>query len=135
MKLSGAMLRAMWGFPDRVDGPGVGYRSESQKPAQADDPRFLKTLTDWEKDIQKSYRGRNRSKLWLVSCLMQEAGELAELVIKKDGYNKPYTRVELLSEAGDVINFLTAVLQDHDLTVEDAIKHNSAKLRERGWIK
>lgn len=91
-------------------------------------------LKYWEMTIKDAYKTTNRSKLWLVACLMQEAGELAEHVIKYDGYEKKYTRSQLLGEAGDVINFLTAILQQHELTLSDAIKHNQAKLKERGWI-
>lgn len=92
-------------------------------------------MGEWEKIVKKAYLHTSRTDLWLVACLMQEAGELAELVIKRDGYKKKYRRIELLSEAGDVLNFLTAILQSHELTIEDAMKHNAAKLRERGWIK
>lgn len=92
-------------------------------------------FTKWEETIQEAYKDTGRSNLWLAACLMQESGELAEFIIKKDGYRKIYNPQGILSEAGDVLNFLTAILQTHGYTLEDAIENNTKKLRERGWIR
>ncbi len=96
--------------------------------------KTLEFTDAFEFAIHLAYKNTNRSNLWLAACLMQEAGELAEHTIKKDGYNKEYEVNDLLSEAGDVLNFLTAILQAHDLTLKDAMSHNIDKLEKRGWI-
>lgn len=72
--------------------------------------------------------------LWLSACLMQEAGELAEHIIKYVGYNKDYTVDSIVSEAGDVLNFLTAILNAHNLTLKDVMVDNVKKLKRRGWL-
>lgn len=91
-------------------------------------------LYRWEQIIESAYKDRNRSNLWLTSALQCETSELAELVVKSDGYGVPYDKEQICSEAGDVLNFLTAILQANNLTLEDAMKHNTKKLYARGWI-
>jgi len=90
---------------------------------------------EFEELILEAYENRCRSDLWLTACLMQEAGELSENIIKYVGYNKKYTKDAIISEAGDILNFLTAILQSHNLCLEDAMKDNIIKLKARGWIK
>lgn len=93
------------------------------------------TNDDFDAAIHEAYYTTNRSLLWLVANLQCESSELAELVIKKEGYQKEYTDEQLLSEAGDVLNFLTRILQVHEYTLEDAMDNNITKLKERKWIK
>lgn len=92
-------------------------------------------IQEFEDKILEAYVKQDRSKLWLSACLMQEAGELAELEIKFDGYGKVYELQKVVDEAGDVLNFLTAILQSHGLSLEDAMEYNISKLKTRGWIK
>lgn len=84
--------------------------------------------------IERAYKDTGRSDLWLACALQIEAAELADLIMKKHGYQKEYSDEELLSEAGDTINFLAALLWKHGYTLEDAMRNNEAKLKERGWI-
>lgn len=86
------------------------------------------------KEAYKDVQG-DRSLLWLCSNLMREASELAEHQIKFDGYGKVYSPAEILSEAGDVLNFLAAILLKFNLSLEDAMVDNINKLKERRWIK
>lgn len=88
----------------------------------------------FEKVIKEAHAGRN-DLLWEACALQCEAAELADLIMKNDGYNKPYTKDAILSEAGDVLNFLTAILIAHDLNLDDAMFDNINKLKARGWIK
>lgn len=88
----------------------------------------------FEKFITDAYATQSRTVLWLSACLMQEAGELAEHYIKNTGYSTPYDKRDILGEAGDVLNFLTAILHQEGLTLEDAMKNNVKKLMDRKWI-
>ena len=90
---------------------------------------------EFEQYIQESYKTGNRSKLWLAVNVSCEAAELAELIVKEEGYNREYTDEQVLSEAGDVINFVTALLHKHGLTLSEAMDNNIVKLKTRGWIK
>jgi len=91
-------------------------------------------INRWEAIIKEAYRTQDRTNIWLSAALQCEASELADLVVKSDGYGIPYDLEKVRSEAGDVLNFLTAFLQAHGLTLEDAMKHNTRKLYARGWI-
>ena len=84
--------------------------------------------------IDLAYKDTNRSKLWLACALQVEASELAELIMKKSGYDKTYTSKDILSEAGDVLNLTAALLRAHGFTVEDAMRNNEQKLERRGRL-
>lgn len=92
-------------------------------------------LFNWELIIKEAYENRDRTRLGLAANLQCEAAEVAELMVKFDWYGKTYDIDHLVSEAGDVLNFLTAILQSHNRTLEDALENNESKLRSRGWIK
>jgi len=92
------------------------------------------TVTEFEDMIHQAYKGRHRSNLWLACALQCEASELAEHIMKFDGYRKVYDREEIRSEAGDILNFLTALLHAHNLTLNDVMIDNAEKLEDRGWV-
>ncbi len=94
---------------------------------------FMDTYT-FEKIITEAYLFRNRDLLGGVTNLQCEASELAELVVKNQWYGKEYSKQDVLSEAGDVLNFLTFILQEHGLTLHQAMSNNCDKLKTRGWI-
>lgn len=91
-------------------------------------------LLVFERLIKNAYEGRNRDLLGMCTNLQCEASELAELIIKKQWYNKKYTDNDICSEAGDILNFLSIILQEHHLTLEDAMENNITKLKLRGWL-
>lgn len=84
--------------------------------------------------IDEAYKSRNVDVIEATGHLQCEASELAELYLKNRWYNKRFTSEDILSEAGDILNFLTLILNKSDLTLEDAIKNNVNKLKKRGWI-
>lgn len=88
----------------------------------------------WENAIIKAYLGRNRDVIEATGHLQCECAELAELFLKQKWYNKQFTNEELLSEAGDILNFLTYILQSKGLNLSQAMDNNLQKLRERSWI-
>lgn len=78
---------------------------------------------------------------WLVECALGlggEAGEVQEKIKKlfRDGAN-PLDN-GLLGELGDTLYYLTALANHFDLTLEDVMRENMAKLysrKERGVLK
>lgn len=63
--------------------------------------------------------------------LAAEAGEVLD-VHKKMFYHKPKDRrEELVEELGDVCYYLSKVLELHDITLEECLANNRAKLWER----
>lgn len=89
----------------------------------------------YQRMIIEVYSDRKRDVLEAAAHLQVEAGELAELFLKRKWYKRKFNDNDLLSEAGDVLNFLTYILSYHDLTLEDAMDSNIYKLKERGWLK
>ncbi len=92
------------------------------------------TLEEFDTYIAEAYLNRNRNVLEAASMLHVEAAELSELFLKEKWYNKKFTNNDLLSEAGDILNFLTYILATQDLSLEDAMENNITKLKERNWL-
>lgn len=92
------------------------------------------SVTLFNSAIKKAYDGRSRPMMEAANMLQCEAAELAEIFLKYQWYHKEYTDTEVLSEAGDILNFLTYILQCGGFTLEDAMNNNISKLKERGWI-
>ncbi len=92
------------------------------------------TLEEFDECITEVYLNRNRNVLEATAMLQIEASELSELYLKDKWYNKKFTDNDLLSEAGDILNFLTYILSTRDLSLEQAMENNISKLIERGWL-
>jgi len=60
-----------------------------------------------------------------------EAGELQDMVKKALIYNKPFDRVNVLEECGDVLWYLALCLDACGFTMQEAMERNIAKLRTR----
>jgi NTP pyrophosphatase (non-canonical NTP hydrolase) len=93
------------------------------------------TLGGFESLIKESYKNRGRSVLEATSMLNIEAAELSELFFKKKWYGKEFTSEDVKSEAGDILNFLTFILQSYNLSLNDAMEDNIGKLYDRKWLK
>ena len=86
----------------------------------------------------KAYKTANyNDPFYPWASLMVEAAELADLVAKPwlrgDGAGKfePSNRDKIISEAGDVLWNLAAILTDCDISLEDVAKANIKKLERR----
>lgn len=84
--------------------------------------------------ILLAYQGRGRDIAEAAALLSVEAGELTELFLKERWYGKRFDNENILSEAGDILNFLTFILLEHNMTLTDAMENNMKKLKDRGWI-
>lgn len=66
-----------------------------------------------------------------ISC---ESGELLNLVKKMVFYDRPVANTNLIEELGDVLFYLTWILNELNVSLEDIVKYNVAKLELR-WGK
>jgi NTP pyrophosphatase (non-canonical NTP hydrolase) len=71
--------------------------------------------------------------MYPIASLMVEAGELADLFIKPwlRGDYTEIDRDEVISEAGDVLWNLAALLKDQDITLDEVAQYNMSKLKRR----
>ena len=60
-----------------------------------------------------------------------EAGELVDCVKKVLYHGHEYDRGKVIAEAGDVLWYLTALLNKADISLEEVVNYNKAKLRKR----
>ena len=71
--------------------------------------------------------------LYPITSLIVESAELGDLFIKPylRGDEKEVDRKEIISEAGDVLWNLAAILTDHDITLGEVAHANLEKLADR----
>jgi NTP pyrophosphatase (non-canonical NTP hydrolase) len=60
-----------------------------------------------------------------------EAGELLDAIKKHCVYQKPINMENVLEEAGDILFYLTGLLNNLDISLEDCINANIIKLSKR----
>lgn len=94
---------------------------------------YQMTTSFYESMVHRLSKGDD--KCWALG-LSGEVGEVVELIKKlhyHDGADKkgPITRERILNECGDVLWYLTAMLQAFDYTLEDCMNNNYAKLTKR----
>ena len=67
------------------------------------------------------------------ASLLVEASELIDLFIKPElrGDNKEIKREDIISEAGDVLWNLAAILSDNNIRLEEVAEYNVRKLSSR----
>ena len=94
------------------------------------------TFNEYQQEQQRTYHaGRLQGH---VLGLCGEAGEVAESVKKSVYHGVDYTIDQMEKELGDVLWYLTAVANDHGLTLNDIAEKNISKLRARypeGFVK
>lgn len=67
----------------------------------------------------------------MVTGIVGEAGELSEAVKKHVAYNKPLDRANVIEELGDLEFYMEGLRQGLEITREETIEHNIAKLTKR----
>ncbi len=63
--------------------------------------------------------------------LVTEAAEVLDLLKKNMAYERPIDKIKLADELGDLVFYLFGALLDQNLTLEDVINMNMAKLNAR----
>ena len=87
-----------------------------------------------EQVLEKRNGGReilpeNRD-LWAIG-LAEEAGEVLGVLKKEYFHDHPRNDEKLLGECGDVLFYLTCLLYDRGLRLDDAMQTNMVKLKKR----
>lgn len=93
-------------------------------------------LNQYQEAMNRTYKPNRMLNHILGLC--GEAGETAELIKKDQYHSKPYDRAIMKDELGDVLWYLTALAQDHDLTLAEIAERNAEKLAMRypnGFVK
>lgn len=74
-----------------------------------------------------------KNNFYPMASLMVEAAELVDLFVKPRlrGDDKTIDREKIVSEAGDVLWNLAALLQDEGITLEEVAEYNINKLSSR----
>lgn len=60
-----------------------------------------------------------------------EAGELLDAVKKHTVYQKPIDRANVVEELGDLCWYMQGVMNNLDITLDEILAHNRAKLAKR----
>ena len=71
------------------------------------------------------------SLLHLLTGLSAECGEVSSLFQKAIYKRKPLSTEKLKEELGDVIFYVTAIAEKHNMTLEDLLNGNIEKLTRR----
>ena len=89
------------------------------------------TLNEYQ--IQAATTAIYQEKFYPLASLMVESAELSDLFVKPwlRGDDKPIDRDKVISEAGDVLWNLAAVLTDCGLSLEIVARNNLRKLEDR----
>ena len=89
------------------------------------------TLNEYQ--IQAATTAIYQEKFYPLASLMVESAELSDLFVKPwlRGDDKPIDRDKVMSEAGDVLWNLAAVLTDCGLSLEIVARNNLRKLEDR----
>lgn len=60
-----------------------------------------------------------------------EAGEIVDCIKKHTIYNQPLNVVDLKEEIGDMLFYVTRILDTQELTIEECLQANQDKLNKR----
>jgi NTP pyrophosphatase (non-canonical NTP hydrolase) len=87
---------------------------------------MIMTANNYQEGVAKTLRAASPGHL--VPGLVAEIGELCELYQKNVRDEEEITKDRVMSEAGDVLWYLTAILIMHGVSLEDCMRYNQKKL-------
>lgn len=94
--------------------------SDMVKALAKDGDEILKSLT------------KEKIHLWhMITGVSGEAGELTDGLKKHIIYNKPLDRENIVEELGDLRFYMEGIMNELNITHEEIIAHNKAKLSTR----
>jgi phosphoribosyl-ATP pyrophosphohydrolase len=113
-----------------------------QQPTEEDkNPRALPVRYDIFVEKLFKYQTPHTMQLHAALGLCEEAGELGGCIKKHAVYNKPLSdpmkedgktlKQHIIEEAGDVMFYLQACLNQFNLNFQDVLQYNAIKLSER----
>ncbi len=92
---------------------------------------FVRGLAKPGHQIQYSLTPQKAHLIHMALLATGEAGELADAIKKHTIYGKKLDIDNVLEEAGDLLFALVGILDSLGLSLEDAIEHNTGKLKSR----
>lgn len=94
------------------------------------------TLSDYQAEMRRTHAPAPGTPVALCHAshglgLTGEAGEVADMLKKHLLHSVSFERAALVKELGDVLWYLTAIAEDHNITLDEVAETNVAKLRAR----
>lgn len=92
------------------------------------------TLDEYQEAIRKFASDSQTTRDAVLMCavgLSGEVGEVNELIKKSEFHRKPFERVDLMLELGDVLWYLSTMARLNGLSMNDIAEANIVKLEER----
>jgi len=77
---------------------------------------------------QKKYTDKREKEVNALLGLSGEVGEVCDIIKKFYSTGKPYTREDLIKEAGDILWYLAELCEAFDFTLETVAQENLKKL-------
>lgn len=94
-------------------------------------PELVTALAKPGADIVASLTAGDAHALHMAVGISGEAGELLDAVKKATIYRKPIDRENVIEEMGDLEFYMEGLRQGLDITREEVLAHNIAKLSKR----
>ena len=94
-------------------------------------PELVTALAKPGADIVASLTAEDAHALHMAVGISGEAGELLDAVKKAAIYRKPIDRENVIEEMGDLEFYMEGLRQGLDITREEVLAHNIAKLSKR----
>ncbi|HDT11522.1 MAG TPA: hypothetical protein ENN58_02160 [bacterium] len=91
--------------------------------------KMIEEVENLQKEIDEKFGRRSGAVFFLVD-MVQEVGELAEVIRAKEFYKRPPKEV-LEDEIGDIFYSLVGVAKNYNVNMEDAIKNRIIGLKKR----
>jgi NTP pyrophosphatase (non-canonical NTP hydrolase) len=92
---------------------------------------MVKSLAKPGKEILNTLTAEDCHALHMAVGIVGEAGELIDAVKKAVIYRKPLDRANVIEELGDLEFYMEGLRQAYNITREETIDNNIAKLGER----
>lgn len=93
--------------------------------------QFVNTIVKPGDEIIRQLTPQQAHLLHMAVGVSGEAGELLDAIKKHCVYQKQINMENVIEEAGDILFYLTGLLNDLNISVEDCVKANIDKLSKR----
>lgn len=101
------------------------------KPMQEEYRNFVRALCKSGESIRAELTPEDCHRLHMAAGISGEAGELLDAVKKATIYRKPLDIPNIKEECGDLLFYITGILDSIGATVDEVIAENTAKLSLR----
>lgn len=94
-------------------------------------PELVAALVKPGEDIRKSLTASDSNLIHMTLGICGEAGEILDTIKKATIYRKDIDRENLVEELGDLEFYMEGLRQELEVTREETLEHNIAKLSKR----